>query len=259
MYDGDGSSGTRHHPRASPRGISAQSPNPPTTAAPARAPREAPPGRPREEHDSGQCDGVNDGPHDELLCRHEPPPPNSGLVWPTSHPQTPRGSQPSGRLPGGAGGACGVGVSRLWGSAPAAGARRRVRRRRALAAASASSRRYVSRCSGCAAILTSGRSERGLPLRSSEATVALRASVRRHRSGMVRSSFGRSDRSTLPNIQLHPPGPPPAPSAPPPAPSGPREFSISAPIGWGVRFGPSCTAVVIPQGSRQVLHSLPTP
>jgi hypothetical protein len=88
-----------------------------------QGPREAPPSRPREEHDSGQCDGVNDGPHDELLCRREPPSPNSGLVWPNSHPQTPRGSQPSGRLPGGAGGACGVGVSRLWSSAPAACAR----------------------------------------------------------------------------------------------------------------------------------------
>ena len=98
--------------------------------------RQPPPDKPAgdppgEEHDSGQCDGVNDGPHDELLCRHEPPPPNSGLVWPTSHPRTPRGSQPSVRLPSGAGGACGVGVSRLWGSAPAACARRRVRRRRA--------------------------------------------------------------------------------------------------------------------------------
>jgi hypothetical protein len=55
-----------------------------------------------------------------LPRRREPPPPNAGLVWPTSHLQTPRGSQPSGRLPGGAGSACGVGVSRLWGSAPAA-------------------------------------------------------------------------------------------------------------------------------------------
>src|SRR5262249_52908411 len=38
MDDGDRSSGTRHHPRASPRGISAQSANPATIAAPAGAP-----------------------------------------------------------------------------------------------------------------------------------------------------------------------------------------------------------------------------
>jgi hypothetical protein len=36
--DGDRSSGTRHHPCASPRGIRTQSPDPATTAAPARAP-----------------------------------------------------------------------------------------------------------------------------------------------------------------------------------------------------------------------------
>lgn len=49
------------------------------------------------------------------------------------------------------------------------------------------------------------------------------ASLERYRSRSIRGGLGRSHRSAPPNIQLHPPGPTPAPWAP-------REFRISAPI-----------------------------
>jgi hypothetical protein len=65
------------------------------------------------------------------------------------------------------------------------------------------------------------------------------------------NEIGRSGRLAPPKKQAHLLGPPPIPSAP-------REISMAAPVGCSVRFGLSCTSAVIPQGSGQVLQSIPT-